>query len=74
MSKGSRKSKASYVDDTLFGKSLFLLLGKKGGTKTAAPVVSLNEIWKIRQETEQGVKVDGIIISQTELDRIKRST
>lgn len=32
------------------------------------------EIRKIRQETDQGTKVDGIVISKQELDWIKRST
>lgn len=53
---------------------LLLTLGNKQAGKTAAPVLSQAEIRKIRQETEQGVKVDGIVISKHELDRIKRST
>lgn len=48
--------------------------GTKNAGKTQAPVLSQAEIRKIRQETEQGTKVDGIIISKNELDRIKRST
>jgi len=37
-------------------------------------VLTQAEIRKIRQETEQGTKVDGIVISKQELDWIKRST
>jgi hypothetical protein len=45
----------------------------KGGAKKT-PILSQNEIRKIRQETEKGTKVDGVVISKTELDRIRRST
>lgn len=50
------------------------LLGNKDAKKGTATILSQAEIRKIRQETEQGVKVDGVVISKSEIDRIKRST
>jgi hypothetical protein len=68
----SRGSKQSYVDESLFGS-------KKDRPATSnvpagAAVISLNELRRIRQQTEKGEKPDAIVIPKTELDRIKGST
>ncbi len=62
-------SKQSYVDESLFGDSK-----KKPAAPKGAAVLSMNEIRKIRNDTEKGQKVNGIVISKTELDRIRKST
>lgn len=36
--------------------------------------MSMEEIRRIRQQTETGKQVDGVVISQNELDRIRKST
>lgn len=36
--------------------------------------MSMSEIRKIRQKTQSGEQVDGVVISRGELERIKRST
>jgi len=36
--------------------------------------MSMDEIRRIRQSTENGKQVDGVIISQNELERIRKST
>ena len=72
-SRVSRGSKASYVDESLFGEVL-ISGNKKSGQRTNNAAIPLSQIRKIREETEKGTKVDGIVISQGELDRIRRST
>jgi hypothetical protein len=68
-SRVSRGSKQSYVDDSLFGSK-----GKKPAAPKGAAVLSMNEMRRIRQETEAGKQVNGIILSQQELERIRKST
>lgn len=71
-SQGTRQSKRSYVDETLFGSK------KDRPQTTAAPpgaaIVSLGELRKIREQTEKGQKADAIVITHNELERIKGST
>lgn len=68
----SRGSKKSYVDESLFGSQ------KAKDTLPVAPpgaaVVSLNELRKIREQTEKGLKADAVILPKSELDRIRGST
>jgi len=63
----SQRSKNSYVDETLFG-------GKKTGFATSTGIVSLEELRKIRTKTEKNQANDAVIISKTDLARIKQST
>jgi len=57
-SRVSRGSKASYVDESLFGgkHSILMLLGKgkKKSTAGGAAVMSMSEIRKIREKTQSG--------------------
>ena len=71
-SRASRRSQKadSYVDETLFG-------GKKAGSKgigANAAVISLDELRTIRSKTEKNNQNDAVIISKTDLDRIKGAT
>ena len=68
----SRGSKKSYVDESLFG-SQKQRPGTTAGPKGAA-VVSMNDLRRIRDQTEKGQKADAIIIGKSELDRIRGST
>ncbi len=36
--------------------------------------MTMDEIRRIRQSTESGKQVDGVVISQNELERIRKST
>lgn len=47
---------------------------KNAAAKKNTNAIPLSSIRKIREETEKGKQVDGIVISQGELERIKRST
>lgn len=63
-------SKKSFVDESLFGS------GKKksGGNTMAragATIVSINELRKVRDQTEKGQQKDAIILPKSELDRIR---
>ena len=62
-------SKASHVDETLFGNNK----SKAGGTNEAA-VVSLEELRDIRRKTEKNNQNDAVIISKGDLERIKAAT
>lgn len=69
-SRGSKRSgqgKNSYVDETLFG-------GKKKAQNTGANVVSLDELRTIRKKTESNNQQDAVIITATDLARIKDAT
>ena len=68
-SKRSGPSKASYVDESLFGN-------KKTGSQAAAQAatISKDQLRDIRGKTEKGQKSDAIVISKSELDRIKGTT
>jgi hypothetical protein len=56
------------VDETLFKAS--------GNNKmvTSTGVISLDELRQIREKTLKNNKTDAVVISKTELDRIKSST
>ena len=45
-----------------------------GGAPAAAAVVSKDELRDIRGKTEKGQKSDAIILSKTEIERMKQST
>ena len=68
----SRGSKKTYVDESLFGSQ------KDRPATTYAPagasIVSLHELRKIRDQTEKGLKADAIVVTKSELDRMKAST
>jgi hypothetical protein len=64
---GSRASKRSNVDETLFA-------GKKTQSKQAAATISIEELRKIRGNTEKNNQVDAVIISAAEMARIKDAT
>ena len=68
----SKGSKQSYVDESLFGSK-----NNRPNTGTApggAAVVSMQDLRKIREQTEKGQKADAVIIPKNELERIKGST
>lgn len=68
----SYRSKASYVDETLFGNN-----NKKQPSqiaKAGASILSINELRKIREQTEKGLQKDAVIIPKNEIERIKNST
>ena len=71
---GSRQSKRSqagkkdaYVDETLFG-------GKKTLANTGTAIVNIEELRKIRTNTEKNNQQDAVIISAADLSRIKEAT
>ena len=47
---------------------------KAGDTHIAAPVVDKDELRDIRKKTEKGQKSDAIVITQSELERMKATT
>lgn len=67
-SRASQRSKASNVDETLFG-------GKgtnaSKGLPQNATVVSLDEIRSIRNKTLKNNQNDAVIISKSDMERIK---
>ena len=69
----SGKSKKSYVDESLFGGSK-----KNDATNViagaGAAIVSVNELRKIRNQTEKGLQKDAIILNKSELDRIRQAS
>lgn len=69
----SHHSKGSYVDESLFGSAK-----KKDTTNTmaraGATIVSINELRKVREQTEKGQQSDAIILPKSELDRIRLSS
>lgn len=67
-SRKSNVSKKSYVDDTLFGGA------KSKGSGNGATVVSQGKMRELRQKTEKGQQIDGVVISKAELDRIRGCT
>lgn len=66
-SRPSKQGKNSFVDESLFG-------AKKTAQNTGAGVISLDELRQIRKRTEQNNQQDAVIISATELARIKDAT
>lgn len=62
-------SKASHVDETLFGNSK-----SKAGAANGVAVVSLEELRDIRRKTEKNNQNDAVIISKGDLERIKAAT
>lgn len=66
----SVRSKGSYVDESLFGSAK----KKSNGNTMAragATIVSVNELRKVRDQTEKGLQKDAIILPKSELDRIR---
>jgi len=63
----SNAGKNSYVDETLFG-------GKKAGPGSSANVISIDELRKIRTKTESNNQTDAVIISASEMQRIREAT
>lgn len=64
-------AKDSYVDETLFGDK------KKSGKSTVqagSAVVTMDELRTIRAKTEKNNQNDAVIISKSDLDRIKSAT
>ena len=58
-----------------FSVRFVMLASKKKPTAPkGASVMTMDEIRRIRQQTESGKQVDGVIISQNELERIRKST
>lgn len=47
---------------------------KAGDAQPAAPVVDKDELREIRKKTEKGQKSDAIVITQSELERMKAAT
>jgi hypothetical protein len=58
--------KNSYVDESLFG-------GKKTAG-TAANIISMDELRKIRTKTESNNQTDAVIITATDMQRIRDAT
>jgi hypothetical protein len=51
------------------------IIAGNGNTKVpAAPTLTTDEIRAIREKTEKGQKADAIVISKTDLDRMKQAT
>ena len=70
----SGKSKASYVDETLFGSNKKIENGQSQMAKAGATILSINELRKIREQTDKGLQKDAAILSKTELDRIRKAS
>lgn len=77
----SRASKRSNVDETLFGnkQAASNAGGSKAGkfptgVKTSAGFITMDELRAIRQKTEKNSQNDAVVISKTDLDRIKDAT
>jgi len=71
-SQRSRKSGAnSYVDETLFGGSKAKAASKAGAS---AAVVSLEELRTIRGKTEKNNQNDAVIITRSDMARIRMAT
>jgi hypothetical protein len=48
--------------------------GSKAGDVVAAPIVDKDELRDIRKKTEKGQKSDAIVISHSELERMRAAT
>jgi len=70
----SGKSKASYVDESLFGTNKKIENGQSQMAKAGATILSINELRKIREQTEKGLQKDAAILSKIELDRIRQAS
>jgi len=72
MSKKSVVSKPSYVDESLFGNKNKKQTGSKAGD--VAPIIDKEDLRDIRKKTEKGQKSDAIVISHSELERMRAAT
>lgn len=71
----SGRSKNSYVDESLFGSNKKKPSnGDNTIARAGASIVSVNELRKVREQTEKGQQKDAIILPRTELDRIRLSS
>ena len=70
----SGKSRASYVDESLFGSNKKIENGQSQMAKAGATILSINELRRIREQTEKGLQKDAAILSKTELDRIRQAS
>lgn len=69
-SKMSYKSKGgSYVDQTLFSSPS--KQQQSQFAKAGASILSINDLRKVREQTEKGLQKDAIILPREELDRIR---
>lgn len=66
----SHRSKGSYVDESLFGSAKKKANGN-AMARAGATIVSVNELRKVREQTEKGLQKDAIILPKSELDRIR---
>ena len=66
----SHRSKGSYVDESLFG-SAKKVTKQNTMARAGASIVSVNELRKVRDQTEKGLQKDAIILPKSELDRIR---
>ncbi|CAI2365973.1 unnamed protein product [Moneuplotes crassus] len=66
----SVRSKGSYVDESLFGSDKKKINGN-AMSRAGATIVSVNELRKVREQTEKGLQKDAIILPKSELDRIR---
>ena len=70
-SRASQRSKNSYVDEALFGSKK---AGAEATVKTAAGVITLDELRTIRGKTEKNNQNDAVVLSKNDLLRIKDAT
>lgn len=70
----SGRSKTSYVDEALFGSAAKQTNGNTQIARAGASIVSINELRKVREQTEKGIQSDAIILPKSELDRIRFSS
>lgn len=70
-SRASQRSKNSYVDEALFGSKK---AGAEATVKTAAGIITLDELRTIRGKTEKNNQNDAVVLSKNDLLRIKDAT
>jgi hypothetical protein len=70
----SNRSKNSFVDESLFGSAKKQAPRDNQFARTGASIVSINELRRVREKTEKGQQKDAIILSKSELDRIRLSS
>ena len=68
----SGKSKASYVDESLFGSNKKIENGQSQMAKAGATILSINELRRIREQTEKGLQKDAAILLKQKLIEIDR--
>jgi hypothetical protein len=69
----SVRSKGSYVDESLFGSAKKQQQSSQMA-RAGATIVSINELRKVREQTEKGLQKDAIILPKSELERIRLSS